>query len=169
ADHLVRCATLADLHAAFVTRADPRTPTELVLLFDETAGPSRLAAARPWIDDAFAADTVAEIIARLRARPEPDAAATADTLAELSPTGMAVTLAAVRRARELPDLRAALAQEYAIVLWFATSQPDLVEGIRAQLVDKDRAPKWQPATVADLPDDLGAQALAYAPQLPLWA
>lgn len=168
ADHLVPSTSLADLHDAFVTRADPQTPTELVLLFDETAGPSRLEAARPWIDDAFAAATVAEIIERLRARPEPDAAATADLLGELSPTGMAVTLAAVRRARELPGLRAALEQEYAIVLWFATSQPDLVEGIRAQLVDKDRAPKWQPADVKELPADLGERALAHVPQTPLW-
>ena len=95
---------------------------------------------RAWIDDAFAADTVAEIVERLRARPEAEAAATADLLGELSPTALAVTLAAVRRARELPDLRAALAQEYGLVLWFATTQPDLVEGIRAQLVDKDRSP-----------------------------
>ncbi|GAA3923172.1 3-hydroxyisobutyryl-CoA hydrolase [Microbacterium invictum] len=169
ADHLVPSGSLADLHDALVTRADPETPTELVLLFDETAGPSRLEAARPWIDDAFAADTVAEIIERLRARPEPDAAATASILEELSPTGLAVTLAAVRRARDLPDLRAALGQEYGLVLWFATSQPDLVEGIRAQLVDKDRSPKWQPAALADLPDDIGAQALGYVPPTPLWS
>ena len=42
-----------------------------------------LDAARAWIDDAFAADTVAEIVERLRARPEPEAAATADLLGEL--------------------------------------------------------------------------------------
>ncbi len=116
-----------------------------MLLFDETPEPSRLIDARAWIDDAFAADTVAEIVERLRARPEPEAAATADLLGELAPTALAVTLEAVRRARELPDLRAALAQEYGLVLWFATTQPDLVEGIRAQVIDKDRSPKWQPA------------------------
>ncbi|MBN9194779.1 MAG: enoyl-CoA hydratase/isomerase family protein, partial [Microbacterium sp.] len=117
ADHLVPAAHLEALRDALETRADPSTPTELVLLFDETAPPSRLAAARPWIDDAFSADTVPEIVARLRARPEAEASATADTIAELSPTGMAVTLEAVRRARELPDLRAALAQEYRLVMW----------------------------------------------------
>ena len=44
----------------------------------------------------------------------------------------------MRRARDLPDLRAALAQEYGLVMWFATTQPDLVEGIRAQLVEELR-------------------------------
>ncbi len=169
ADHLLRSEHLDDLRDAFVTRADPETPTELVLLFDETAGPSALAAAREWIDDAFAADTVPEIVARLRARPEPEAAATAELLEGLSPTSLAVTLDAVRSARALPSLRAALAQEYALVLWFATTQPDLPEGIRAQLVDKDRSPRWQPASLAELAADLGAQALAHAAVPALWS
>jgi len=168
ADHLVPSDRLGDLHDALVTRADPHTPAELVLLFDETAPPSRLEAARPWIDDAFSAGTVTDIIARLRARPEAEAAATADTLEELSPTGLAVTLAAVRSARALPGLRAALEQEYGLVMWFAATQHDLVEGIRAQLIDKDRAPKWQPSTLAELPAGIGEQALSSVPSVPLW-
>lgn len=131
-------------------------------------GPSALAAARPWIDDAFSADTVAGIIARLRARPEPEASAAADTLEDLAPTALTVTLAAVRTARTLPDLRAALAQEYGLVLWFAATQPDLVEGIRAQLVDKDRDPHWQPATLDAVAPGLAAEALAWTPPVPLW-
>ena len=169
ADALVASDRLGDLHDALLSRADPATPAELVLLFDETPPPAALAAARPWIDDAFAADTVAEIVARLRARPEPEAAAAADVLGELSPTSLAVTLAAVRSARALPDLRAALAQEYGLVLWTATTQPDLVEGIRAQLVDKDRRPAWSPASITEVEDDLGDRALAWTPSAPLWS
>lgn len=169
ADALVPSERIGDLAAALADRADPATAAEIVLLFDETSGPSRLVAARPWIDDAFAADTVAEIIARLRARPEADAAATAETLAALAPTALTVTLAAVRAARRLPDLRAALAQEYGLVLWFAQTQPDLPEGIRAQLVDKDRDPHWHPAALADLEDGLAERALAFEPPLALWA
>jgi enoyl-CoA hydratase len=168
ADHLVPGDRLDALRDALETRADPSTPTELVLLFDETAGPSRLEAARPWIDEAFAAGTVPEIVERLRARPEPEASAAADTMAELAPTGMAVTLEAVRRARGLPDLRAALEQEYGLVMWFAHTQPDLVEGIRAQLVDKDRDPHWQPATSADVPAETVAEAFDRTPATSLW-
>jgi len=167
ADHLVPSAHLPALTEALVTRADPEGPAQLVLLFDETPGPSRLEAARAWIDDAFAADTVAEIVQRLRARPEAEASAAADTLESVSPTALAVTLAEVRAARGLPGLRAALAQEYGVVLWFATSRPDLVEGIRAQLVDKDRSPRWQPATIAELAPELAASALSYVPSVPL--
>jgi enoyl-CoA hydratase len=169
ADHVVPSAHLEDLREALETRADPSTPNEIALLFDETPEPSALAAQRHWIDDAFAADTVADVVARLRARSEPEATATADLLAELSPTGLAVTLEAVRRARDLPDLRAALAQEYGLVLWFATTQPDLTEGIRAQLVDKDRSPRWRPATIAELAPDAAASAFTYEPTTPLWS
>jgi len=168
ADHFVPSANLDGLRDALETRADPSSPTELVLLFDETPEPSHLAAQRPWIDEAFAGETVAEIVDRLRARPESEASSAADVLGEVSPTGLAVTLAAVRRARELPDLRAALAQEYGLVMWFATSQPDLLEGIRAQLVDKDRTPRWQPATIRELTPDAAASAFAYRPTTPLW-
>lgn len=122
---------------------------------------------RAWIDDAFAADTVAGVVERLRARPEPAASVALQTLEEVSPTSLAVTLAAVRRARGLPGLRAALAQEYGLVMWLA-ARPDLVEGIRAQLVDKDRTPAWRPATIAELPADLAAEALAFAPTPALW-
>lgn len=168
ADHYVPHENLDAVRDALETRADPSSPTELVLLFDETPAPSKLIGAREWIDDAFAADTVAEIVERLRARPEPEASATADLLGELSPTGLAVTLAAIRRARELPGLRDALDQEYGLVMWFATTQPDLPEGIRAQVIDKDRTPNWQPATLADLQGDVAETALAYRPGVPLW-
>ncbi|GAA1956674.1 enoyl-CoA hydratase/isomerase family protein [Microbacterium deminutum] len=168
ADHYVPADRLEALRDALETRADPSSPTELVLLFDETPEPPRLRDARSWIDGAFAADTVAEIVERLRARPEPEASATAELLGELAPTALAVTLEAVRRARELPDLRAALAQEYGLVLWFAATQPDLVEGIRAQVIDKDRSPRWSPATIAELSPDAAASAFSYTPATPLW-
>ncbi len=168
ADHYVPADRLEALRDAFETRADPSSPTELVLLFDETPEPSRLRDARVWIDDAFAADTVAEIVERLRARSEPEASATAELLGELAPTALAVTLEAIRRSRQLPDLRSALAQEYGIVLWFAATQPDLIEGIRAQVIDKDRSPRWQPATIGELAPDVAASALAYAPSVALW-
>jgi len=168
ADHLVPAAHLPALSEALQNRADPSTPTELVLLFDETPEPSRLQAARPWIDDAFAADDVRGILGRLRDRPEPEARETADVLEASAPLAVAVTLEAVRRARALPSLRAALAQEYGLVLWFATTQPDLREGIRAQLVDKDRSPSWTPRRHEDVSPDLVAEAFAFVPAPPLW-
>ncbi len=64
----------------------------------------------------------------------------------------------------MSGLRAALEGEYRRVLWFVNEHPDLVEGIRAQVVDKDRNPKWQPASLAELGPDAGAAARDYVPQ-----
>ncbi|MDE0546555.1 enoyl-CoA hydratase/isomerase family protein [Microbacterium sp. C7(2022)] len=168
ADRFVPADHLAALYDAFETRADPANPAELSLLFDETPPPSRLEAAREWIDDAFSRDTVADIIARLREIGEDAASDTADVLEQLSPTALTVTLAAVRRARTLTGLRGVLEQEYGLVLWFAATQPDLVEGIRAQVIDKDRMPRWNPAALSDVPADIAEQAFAYRPVTALW-
>jgi enoyl-CoA hydratase len=168
ADHFVPSDRLDALREALAYRADPTGPAEIVLLFDETPEPSALPAAREWIDDAFAADTVAGIVERLRARTEPDAAATADLLEGLAPTALAVTLDAVREARAMPGLRAALEGEYRRVMWFVRQHPDLVEGIRAQIVDKDRDPHWSPATIAELEPDAGGPARGYVPERTLF-
>ena len=39
---------------------------------------------------------------------------------------------------------------------------DMSEGIRAQLVDKDRNPRWKPATLEDVRDEDVAAVLAAA-------
>ena len=167
ADHYVPSERLDALREALAWRADPGTPNELVLLFDETPDPSPALAARAWIDEAFSADTVGEIVSRLRASEEPDAAAALAVLEELAPTGLAVTLDAVREARRMHSVREALEGEYRRIMWFGT-QPDMVEGIRAQLIDKDRDPKWNPATIADLPADPGSRAREFVPDVPLF-
>ncbi len=168
ADHFVPSDRLDALREALAYRADPTGPSEIVLLFDETPDPSPLPASQKWIDDAFSAPTVVEIIERLQAQGTTDAAATADLLEGLAPTALVVTLDAVREARGLPNLRAALEGEYRRVLWFVNQHPDLVEGIRAQVVDKDRNPRWDPPTLAELEPDAGAGAREYVPERPLF-
>lgn len=167
ADHYVPSENLDGLREALAWRADPGTPNEMVLLFDETPEPSTLIGARTWIDEVFSASTVGEIVDRLRASDAPDAAATLALLEELAPTGLAVTLDAVREAREMHSVREALEGEYRRVMWFG-QHPDMVEGIRAQLIDKDRNPKWQPATIADLGEDPGVGAREFVPEVPLF-
>ena len=111
--------------------------------------PSALAAARWWIDECYAPDDAGTILARLARVGDPVATAAAETIAAKSPTAVTVTLAALRRARKLGSLEDVLNQELRVSLR-ALHWPDFAEGIRAQLVDKDRNPHWNPSSLADV-------------------
>ncbi|MER5884590.1 enoyl-CoA hydratase/isomerase family protein [Streptomyces sp. NPDC001941] len=145
ADHFVPSsalpAFLADLALMPVREALSRSVGE--------APSGELAAHRQWIDECYGADTVEEIVERLAARDEPAARASVTSLMEKSPTALKVTLAALRRARGLGPLENVLEQEYRVSC-AALGHPDLAEGIRAQVVDKDRAPRWTPATFVEV-------------------
>ena len=171
ADYFVPSRLLPHLLLAFAERADPGSPSEIVLLFDETPEPSELSLRRDWVDACFSADTVSEIIARLddyaATHSSEEARAAADALVSLSPTAVTVTLAALREARGLPGLRAALELEHRVCAWLL-DEPDLREGIRAQIIDKDRSPRWNPARLDLLSPDLAARALQHPVTDPLW-
>jgi enoyl-CoA hydratase len=114
--------------------------------------PSELAAQQDWIDHCYGGDTVADIVAALRGYDAGPANDAADLIATRSPIALSVTLEAVRRAGKLDTLEDALAQDYRVSSASLRSH-DLVEGIRAQLVDKDRNPKWSPASLAQVSKD----------------
>jgi enoyl-CoA hydratase len=111
--------------------------------------PSSLAAQRDWIDECYAGDTVIDIVAALRGHDAGAANDAANLIATRSPIALSVTLEAVRRAAKLDTLEDVLAQDYRVSSASLRSH-DLVEGIRAQLVDKDRNPKWSPASLAQV-------------------
>ena len=111
--------------------------------------PSELAAQRDWIDQCFAGATVDDIVAALRGRDAGPANDAADLIATRSPIAVSVALEAVRRAAKLQTLEDVLVQDYRVSSASARSH-DLVEGIRAQIIDKDRNPKWSPATLAEI-------------------
>ena len=88
---------------------------------------------------AFGGRTVAEIIATLEASGDE---AALKQLRRNSPLSMAATLALVRAARGDISMHDSLAREYRFT-WRATAQTDFLEGVRAQLIDKDRNPQWR--------------------------
>ena len=129
--------------------------------------PSELAAQRDWIDHCYAGETVAAIVAALRGHDEGRAHDAADLIATRSPVALAVTLAAVRRAAACASLDEVLVQEYRVSCASLRSH-DLIEGIRAQLVDKDRNPQWSPRSLAAVTDaDVAAYFEPAEPDLTL--
>ncbi|WP_406193647.1 enoyl-CoA hydratase/isomerase family protein [Kitasatospora sp. NBC_01560] len=126
----------------------------------EPAPPAPLAGQRGWIDSCYAAGTVEEILDRLGDSGEPEAKKAADRITANSPTAVKATLAALRRARALGPLEAVLDQEYRTSC-AALATPDLAEGIRARVIDKDRTPRWRPATLGGV--EPAAVARYFAP------
>ncbi|WP_280208514.1 enoyl-CoA hydratase/isomerase family protein [Nocardia cyriacigeorgica] len=128
--------------------------------FAAAAPESELLAQRSWIDACYSADTVEEIVERLRANG-PDAEAAATELLSKSPVSLKVTLRSLRSARRAQSLEAVLNEEYRVSIATLASH-DLVEGIRAQVIDKDRNPRWSPSTLAAVTDE---QVAAYFTEL----
>ncbi|MCU1549971.1 MAG: 3-hydroxyisobutyryl-CoA hydrolase [Glaciihabitans sp.] len=108
---------------------------------------SALAGARSWIDDCYGLEDAFEIVASLDASDVAEARYAADVIRSKSPTAVAVTLESLRRARALHTLEQVLDQEYRVSVRLAAGT-EMVEGIRAQVIDKDRQPRWSPATLA---------------------
>jgi enoyl-CoA hydratase len=148
ADHFVPHEKLDEFTAAIV--ADGVDAALATFAIEPPASP--LLAQRRWIDECYAGDTVVDIIAELRGHDAGPAIDAANYIASRSPIALAVALEAVRRAGELDNLKDVLRQEFRTSCGALRSH-DLVEGIRAQLVDKDRNPKWSPSTLALCSED----------------
>jgi enoyl-CoA hydratase len=148
ADYFVPSGRLPELLGALAELP----PEEAVTSCAQTPPESVLAGQAQWIDSCYAADTVEEILDRLRGAGEA-ASSAAKEIAGKSPTALKVTLRALRSAADLPTLEAVLDQEYRTSS-AALHTHDLAEGIRAQIIDKDRNPRWSPATLAEVGPEL---------------
>ena len=140
-------ALIADLEAATshddviarITRAKIMPP------------PSALGAAQTWIARCYQGNRVEDILSNLETSAEPAAQTAAATIRSQSPSAVKLTLRALRRAAALSGLPACLDQEYRVALRCMASH-DFTEGVRAAVIDKDRTPRWQPATLDAVTD-----------------
>lgn len=74
------------------------------------------------------------------------------TLSTKSPMSLKVTLAQLRRAKNM-DIDETFDMEFNLSQHFMT-HPDFFEGVRALLIDKDRKPFWQPQQLEEISDDM---------------
>jgi enoyl-CoA hydratase/carnithine racemase len=146
ATHHVAAARFPDLIDALAGTV----PVDAVLAaFADPPGQGALAALRPAIDRLFAAASVEEILATLGAAAGPHAAwagKTAATIRAKSPTSLKVALAQVRRGAGW-SFADCMRAEFRIVSRIVYGH-DFYEGVRATIIDKDNAPRWQPADLA---------------------
>ena len=108
---------------------------------------------REAIDDLFAADTLEEVLAALEADGSEFARQTLATLRTRSPQACKVSLKLLRDGATMPTFEDEMRQEYAVATR-VVQRPDIVEGVRAVIVDKDHAPHWNPATPEGVTDHM---------------
>ena len=119
------------------------------------------------IDALFGPDRLEDIIAALEGQHDEWAHKELATLRTKSPQTMKVALRQLATSRTLQDFAANMAMEYRIASRVLL-RPDFTEGVRAVIVDKDNAPKWDPATPEGVTDDLLDAIFAPLPQNEEW-
>lgn len=162
ADH---CVVPAQLQSAWDALGDLRCADAIELaawiaIYSEAIGADEISA-RGQIDHYFSKPGVVDIVAALEADTTEWAQHTAAQLRLRSPLMLHVALAQIRRARTLSvanDLR--LERDLMRHCFFprhlgrSGAQTEVAEGIRALVIDKDNAPKWQPSRIEDVTPDM---------------
>ena len=162
ADGVVDSAKLPALWAALATApllsgadAEALVATEFIAKEQEWTG------TRGQIDSIFGLDSIASIVEAVETADTPWAQETAAALRRRSPLMLAVTLEQIRRARGM-GLADDLRMERDLVrhcfhtphLGRTGGATETIEGIRALVIDKDHAPRWNPPRIEDVTPDM---------------
>ena len=144
------CAIWAGFADIFVPRAAWESiVAKLVATGDLAALPHPAPPDSPLARQAGQIDRLFAHSAALDADGTPFAARALEGLARGSPLAQACALDILRRLGPAPDIRTALDLEYRFT-YRATESSDFLEGIRAAIIDKDRAPRWRHVSLTDV-------------------
>jgi enoyl-CoA hydratase/carnithine racemase len=120
--------------------------------FVGTAGTAQLQSQRALIDRHFGQGGVAAIAASLAADNDPFAQKAAAAMAQRSPLMMCVTHRLLARGAQL-DVADCLRLERTLVR-HNFKHGEVLEGVRALVIDKDNQPKWNPPVLADVSPEM---------------
>src|SRR6202012_4971425 len=105
---------------------------------------------RAAIDRCFGAETVEGVLAALDAEGTDWADDAAKTIRAKSPTSLKVAFRQIREGAKL-EFDDCMRMEYRMVNRIVAGH-DFYEGVRATIIEKDGAPKWQPSDLAQVSD-----------------
>ncbi|VVN10857.1 Fatty acid oxidation complex subunit alpha [Pseudomonas fluorescens] len=157
ADYYLPSERLAELdacldHLNWTAAPDEDLQDLLADMATERLAGSELKACRQAIDEYFALPDVPAIRTALQREQRPElqdwAEQTVKLLDSRSPLAMATTLELLRRGRYLSMAECFALELHLDYQWF--DKGDLMEGVRALIIDKDKRPRWNPPTLAEL-------------------
>jgi enoyl-CoA hydratase len=166
ATHYLPSAALAEVKAKIAAN-----PGDIPAILHEAAAvppEPKIAAQAEAIARLFASDRYEDILAALAADGSEFAAATLASLHTKSPQTCKVALRQLATSLTLPDFAANMVMEYRICSRVLL-RPDFAEGVRAVIVDKDNAPKWNPATPEGVTDAMLDAIFAPLPANEEWS
>lgn len=142
--HFVESGAVAALKDDLL--ANPSDPKSVADRVAGEVGEAPLAAHREAIDRLFAFDTMEEIFAALEAEGTDWALKQLETLKTKSPQSLKVSLRQIREGAKMATFADNMAMEYALGGRVVQTH-DFQEGVRAVIIDKDNAPRWEPSTL----------------------
>jgi enoyl-CoA hydratase len=145
-------------------------PANVEVILDELSVEpprARIVGNRERIDRLFASDRLEDIFAALDTDGGDWAAKEHATLASKSPQTMKVALRQLAEGAKMPDFAAEMKQEYAIGSRVVMMH-DFLEGVRAVIIDKDNAPRWDPARAENVSASLLDEIFAPLPADEEW-
>ncbi|EEF26742.1 Enoyl-CoA hydratase, mitochondrial precursor, putative [Ricinus communis] len=153
ADHYVPLSDRAALDGLLAAMSGAQLRDAIARYADaHDAGASALAVDRAAIDLHFSAGSVPAIVASLQADGGEFAARTLEVMATRSPLMMSVTHELIKRGAAL-DVAGCLRMERALVRR-NFENGEVIEGVRALVIDKDNQPRWNPATLTDVTEEM---------------
>lgn len=146
---------------------DPRAIDAILGEAAVTPPPAAILGRRAAIDRLFAADTLEGILAALAADPSEFARETLATVRAKSPLSCKVALRLLADGALLTDFADEMRMEYGVVCHMC-QRHDFLEGVRALLVDKDNAPRWDPPAPEGVTDRMIDTIFAPLPENEAW-
>jgi len=165
ATHYIPSDALEELKAKLT--ANPRDVEAVLDAVKTTPPDAPILEQRSDIDRLFAADTLEEIIAALKADPGEWAQKVLAGLGAKSPQSCKVALRELREGAIRTDFADEMRAEYAIAA-HVSMRHDFLEGVRALLIDKDNAPRWDPATPEGVTESMLDRIFAALPEDEQW-
>ncbi|WP_165187996.1 enoyl-CoA hydratase/isomerase family protein [Caulobacter soli] len=166
ATHFVEFGAIEGLKKAIV--ADPRRIDDILKKYRADAGKAPLVSFEQDLNRLFVGESVEQIFEFLDADSSDWGKAQLATMKTKSPQTLKVAFRQLEAGAALTDFADNMAMEYRIGAR-VVQKHDFIEGVRAVIIDKDNAPKWDPAKLEDVSDAMLDEIFAPLPADQEWS